>query len=316
MLRLIDDRFRVAALGLLLLAGAAAVSGCQLNTGPAIPPVPPSRAGEAPKDGVVREAEELNTVVQAAAVQERDINEYFRVVAQRMLDAAAKVDPRFVSQPIFKNVQFVLVDNPRPVAVAPGGRYIYVYTGLLAQCQTEDDLAAAMAHAYAHTVRLDNERWQQKPIDPAARGSRLDQVVYYHFVWPDQADGGRGYYTARQEDEATQTAFAIYAQGGWDPAAFNRVPTRGGAGGATRTADNRLRRSPEADPASFAGAKQQARAGGRVTSPALEYLAVLPACYGLPSTSPERQQIAMAIWKRVEPPPPPPPVVPDQPIPQ
>lgn len=316
MLRFIDDRFRVAALGL-LLAGVAALGGCQQNNRPAIPPVPPSRAGEAPKPGVVEEAEQLNTAVQAAAVKVRDINDYFTAVAQRLLEAAGKVDSKFVQQPIFKNAQFVLVDNPRPVAVAPGGRYIYVYTGLLQQCQTEDDLAAAMAHAYAHTVRLDNERWQQKAIDPAARGSRLDQVVFYHFVWPDQANGGQGYYTAKQEAEAAQTAFAIYAQGGWDPAAFNRLPTRGGAGGGARTADNRLRRSPEADPASFASIKQQAEAGGRVTGPAVEYLAVLPACYGPAIESPERQQVATAIWKRIEPPPPPPPVGgPEQPIPQ
>ncbi|MCM8757406.1 MAG: M48 family metallopeptidase [Candidatus Omnitrophica bacterium] len=59
---------------------------------------------------------------------------------------------------------FGVIDNKEINAFAVPGGYIYVYTGLLNKIESEDELAAVLAHEIAHIVNRDSVRMMQNQI--------------------------------------------------------------------------------------------------------------------------------------------------------
>ena len=102
-------------------------------------------------------------------------------------------------------MQFHLVDIPIINVFSTGGSHLYVYRGLFDFCHTEEELAAAMAHAYAHALNLDTEGTGMNPPegDAAAAAVAWDYVV--------------NRFAAQQEQESDKLAFRLYARAGWDP---------------------------------------------------------------------------------------------------
>ncbi len=148
--------------------------------------------------------------ISAADVSDSDLKEYVQLIGVRLSDAAHDAVPQRVANSFFSNIQFHLVDTPVLNVFTTGGRHVYVYRGLFQFCETEEELAAAMAHAYAHIINRDVERLAMKP-DP----KRPLNLVAWQFVSER--------FTAEQETEADKLAFQLYVKAGWDPTRFENL---------------------------------------------------------------------------------------------
>jgi len=283
----------LACMGLFALAVCA---GCQ--------------NGPTPAAEFVTQAEQLHRGSLASAVnRDKDLDDYFDEMGRRVIAGATAADPAKTHDPVFAHMGFHLVGSETVNAFDTGGGHIYVYNGLLQLCQSEDELAAVMAHEFAHAVSLDIEKTGMKPL-PA--GS-LDRMAYQFVLYP---------FTGTTELSADDLAFSFYVRGGWDPARFADIfdrlrvrnldlpstghPTLSARAAAAREAASHL--SPEsrnwrqptvADAQTFKELRARANAGSERADPtnrAWLYLRAFPNCL-LPADMPD-QRAAQAQLKK------------------
>jgi predicted Zn-dependent protease len=191
-------RFGVAPAVVLLLLGAAA--GC---------------GGPRPSRAFVEQARRLHDDALVSAVgRAPDLAEYVQLVGERLVAGAREAAPDKAKDPLFSRMKFHVVDVATNNVFTTGGEHVYVYAGLIAACENEEELAAAVAHAVAHALNLDV---QNLPIRPDPRG-QPPQAVAWQFVTHR--------FTAQQEWAADKLGFAVYAHGGWDPERFGTLFTR------------------------------------------------------------------------------------------
>jgi hypothetical protein len=273
------DNTRASRVGLLAaivaLAGVAS-TGCASN--------------RAPATRFVQQADQLhNNALASTITPDDELNDYVQQIGRRLEEAAQAETPDKARGPFFQNMQFHLVDSPIVNAITTGGAHVYVYRGLFDFCRTEEELAAAVAHAYAHALNLDFEQTQMRPPEDARP---LRQVVWDYVVHR---------FNEQQEDESDQLAFRLYARAGWDPAMFenlfvrlsdeypqppapDRAPLveRGSlARGMTAGIPRKWRQLPVADPRTFEGLRKQAnslRVASGTTNAAHLYLLAFPNC--------------------------------------
>ena len=106
-----------------------------------------------------------------------------------------------------REIQFHIAKSTVPNVFTTGGNQFYILSGGLSRCASEDELAAAMAHSYAHTLlRHINHNLHALPAD-SPPPSMLTRFVEHRF-------------SAGQEREADELAFLVHARSGWDPLAF------------------------------------------------------------------------------------------------
>src|SRR3954454_6522066 len=110
----------------------------------------------APAARFQRQAEQLHDGVLASTITPNDeLNDYVQEIGRRLEAAAKDVVPDKASGPFFQSMQFHLGDSPIVNVYTTGGAHVYVYRGLWEFCRSEEELAAAIAHAYAHAINLD-----------------------------------------------------------------------------------------------------------------------------------------------------------------
>jgi predicted Zn-dependent protease len=288
-----------------LLVGLAGV-GCAPN--------------RAPAQRFIEQAEQLHSgALASTTTNDEDLTAYVQELGRRLEKAADDVAPDKARGPFFKSLQFHLVNSPIVNVFTTGGSHIYVYRGLLDFCTSEEELAAAMAHAYAHALNLDPEQIGIKPGEKP----RALRVVAWDFVV--------NRFTLLQEQESDKLAFRIYARAGWDPARFQVLFTRlsdqyGGPAAldrqplSSRAAASRewmasagispkWRQLPVADPRTFDGLRKHASGlpfAGDASTEARLYLLAFPNCILQSDIEPQRK--AQQILR-----PPPPPTVPVEP---
>lgn len=267
-------------------------------------------ARRAPEGAFVEQAERLHSLVLKDAVTgDTDLNEYVQLVGRRLVDAARKEAPGKAAA--FRDMRFHLVYSPVVNAFPTGGPHVYVYNGLLQACDTEEELAAAMAHAYAHAINLDVEDTGIRP-DP----DLPMRLVMWQFV--------NNRFTVEQERAADALAYRLYCRAGYDPRQFEflfqkladnpRLPTAPdrlpltqrpqlASAGARRPARD-WRQLPVADPRTFLSLRAQARAFQEQNEVSLAahniVLAAFPNCV-LSGDLPEQ----LAAQEKLRPPPPP-----------
>ena len=114
----------------------------------------------------------------------------------------------------------VLDTNP-PIANAfvTGGKYIYVFTGLIKQAATEDELAFVLSHELGHSLLKHKERRKEDVTTTigsiavlAALLSKKHKEDYVDFAKIVMASYSRG-----DEEEADAIAVAISRRAGYDP---------------------------------------------------------------------------------------------------
>lgn len=302
-------RARLVTFSLVALSCVVAAGGCN--------------KGRAPAARFVAQAERLHDGALASTVTpDPDLRDYIQEVGTRLERAAREVAPDKARGPFFRSMQFHLVDVPIINAFTTGGRHVYVYRGLFDFCQSEEELAAAMAHAYAHALNLDVEGTGMSP--GAGGDNRPLRLVAWDFVV--------NRFDALQEEDADKLAFRLYARAGWDPARFgflfsrlsdrdedgdggstpapDRVPlaTRGAlARGMTAGIPRKWRQLPVADPITYRSLRERAGSLHYVSQAAevgnnepLLYLVAFPNCI-LSQDGPVQRQ----AQEMLRPPPPP-----------
>jgi predicted Zn-dependent protease len=282
-------------LALLLLAAA----GCQ---------------GPKPARAFVDQARRLHADALVSAVDRRqpDLAEYVQLLGERLMEGARDAAPDKARDPMFARMKFHVVDVATVNVFATGGEHVYVFAGLVAACENEEELASAMAHAVAHAVNLDV---QDLPIRPDPRVQRTPEQVAWQFVV--------NRFTAQQEWAADKLAFAIYARAGWDPDRFGTLYTRLGDQyrGATSVdraplsirpeaarvsgvdPNRRWRKPPVADRRTYAEMREAARSAAASAPQGMAaevMLRALPNCI-LPADQPDQLQ-AQEMIRPVPPP--------------
>jgi predicted Zn-dependent protease len=111
---------------------------------------------------------------------------------------------------------------------------MYIYTELFRQCKTEDELAAVMAHEFAHIYGRHVQKGMNRQyavIGTALAAAGAGYVAggkKHGAEYAGLAAAGAGAagqlvgmsFTRKDEDEADKLGFQFYARAGWDPAKF------------------------------------------------------------------------------------------------
>ena len=260
----------------------------------------------------VEQAQRLHADALVSAVSRQpDLNEYVQLLGERLVAGAREAAPEKSRDPMFARMKFHVVDVATMNVFTTGGEHVYVYAGLVAACENEEELAAAMAHAVAHALNLDV---QNLPIRPDPRGVPPEAVAWQFVV---------NRFTAQQEWAADKLAFALYARAGWDPERFGTLFTRLGDEyrGATSVdraplsirpeaarvsgvePNRRWRKPPVADRRTFAEMREAARSAAASAPQGMAaevLLRALPNCV-LPADQPDQLQ----AQEMIRPPPPP-----------
>lgn len=193
---------------------------------------------------VISQAAQVHTGLQPAVISDPELSQYVQTVGDRVIASAQQMNqegyhPKKVSKEdsawmFSKNMQFHFVASDQLNAFTTGGEHMYIYTKLFAQCKSEDELAAVMAHEFAHVYgrHVQNGMNYQTAMlgvtaAAGATGYALasdDNRLAYatSFAGAAAAAGqfvGMGY-TRNDEREADAMGFDFYARAGWDPKKF------------------------------------------------------------------------------------------------
>ena len=135
---------------------------------------------------------------------------------------------------MFRNEEFHLVNSKTLNAFTTGGSHMYIYSQLLEQCRSEDELAAVMAHEYAHVY----SRHVQKGMNRQYTNLGISAGAGLVGLAVGGKEHGQEYgatalvsattvtqflslgYTRDDEAEADKWGFHFYSHAGWDPAHF------------------------------------------------------------------------------------------------
>ncbi|HET6249696.1 MAG TPA: M48 family metallopeptidase [Tepidisphaeraceae bacterium] len=162
----------------------------------------------APAAKFIEQADRMHSgALASTVVVNTDLDDYVQQVADRVVAAAKLAAPGRVNVAFIDKVRCHLVSSNTINAFSTGGTHVYVTTGLFQQCQNEEELAGAIAHAYAHLIDLDLEATKMNP-NP---GEPLTMVAW---------DFVTNRYTLTQERRADALALSIFAQAGYDPDHF------------------------------------------------------------------------------------------------
>lgn len=169
----------LAALGLAVLgSGCASITRVGASVGQAAGVITPQQADSLIKsaDAVEKTFEDITpeqeyyigravgaTIISTYKVYDNDnANEYLNLIGQ----SAA----RFSDMPdTFKGYHFLILDTDEVNAFAAPGGFVFISRGMIRLCQTEDDLAAVVAHEIGHI--------QLKHAIGAIKSSRLTSAL-------------------------------------------------------------------------------------------------------------------------------------------
>jgi hypothetical protein len=109
---------------------------------------------------VISQAEDTNRHLEPAIMNDAQLAGYLQKIGGRIVEAARAVDAEHQGPKshfsesdnswMFENKEFHLVNSKTLNAFTTGGDHMYVYSQLFQQCKSEDELAAVMAHEFAH----------------------------------------------------------------------------------------------------------------------------------------------------------------------
>ncbi len=191
---------------------------------------------------VIGQAEDAHHELAPAVLDDPQLAGYLQEMGDRIVHAAKELSDKGFGPDshrkeddawMFTDVKFHFVNSETLNAFTTGGDHMYIYTQLLQQCRTEDELAAVMAHEYAHVYARHVHKGMNRQY-LAMGGALAGGVLGYTLADDDKlevaalAAAGTGAlagflnqgFTRGDEAEADQLGFAFYAHAGWDPAHF------------------------------------------------------------------------------------------------
>jgi predicted Zn-dependent protease len=202
----------------------------------------------APKDqSVLAQAADEHKALEPAVMEDAKLSNYLQSVGDRIIEAAVQLDREHVGPKahfdqsqdnkwMFSDkMQFHLVNSKTLNAFTTGGEHMYVYNALFQQCKTEDELAAVMAHEYAHVYCRHVAQGMQHQMTTLIAGALVGGAAGYALGGSDNklaaagtgaaVGAGAGHFlnmgfTRKDEAEADEYGFKFYTRAGWDPKHF------------------------------------------------------------------------------------------------
>ena len=192
---------------------------------------------------VIDQAADAHRELEPAVIDQGELANYIQELGHRVVDAAqamsqegygGKEYTRPDAQWMFSDdLRFHLVASDTLNAFTTGGEHMYVYTQLLANCRSEDELAAVVAHEYAHVYGRHVHKGMNRQY--AVLGGAVAAAILGHELAEENKEewaaisGTLALYagqflslgfTRDDEAEADQLGFDFYVRAGWDPARF------------------------------------------------------------------------------------------------
>src|SRR6185436_11721141 len=155
------------------------------------------------EQSLIDQGEALHRSLGPAVVDDARLKGYLQQMSTRMLAAARDVvREKFGGKDesewkYSREIQFHVARSTVANAISTGGHHVYVLLPALQRCANEDELAAAFAHAYSHTLLRHIEH--NVPVE-GADAPAAD--IALRFV--------EHRFTAKQEQEADDLAFRIH----------------------------------------------------------------------------------------------------------
>jgi predicted Zn-dependent protease len=193
---------------------------------------------------VIDQANQMHAGLEPAVITDPQLAGYIQAIGGRIIATAREMNRQNYgpsahreedSQWMYSSeMQFHFVNSKTLNAFTTGGEHMYIYTELFEQCQTEDELAAVMAHEYGHVYgRHIHKAMNRQYIvlgsaaamglaGYAAGGDKHGEEYGAAFAGAAVLVGniiGMGY-TRKDEAQADQLGFDFYVRAGWDPAHF------------------------------------------------------------------------------------------------
>jgi predicted Zn-dependent protease len=193
---------------------------------------------------VISQANQVHEGLEPAVINDPELTNYLQTVGDRIITAARKAQAEGMAPKSHSSedsdwmfgegMKFHFVNSDTLNAFTTGGEHMYIYTKLFETCKDEDELAAVMAHEYAHVycrhVQSGMNRQYAILGTAAAIGvatgvaAGSDHGVEYGTAAAGAAVAagqfvGMGY-TRKDESQADEYGFDFYVRAGWDPKQF------------------------------------------------------------------------------------------------
>ena len=211
----------------------------------------PGVCGCANDKKVMAVADSAQQELQPAVIDDAELGPYLQKIGQRIIQTATEMDhegfgpdshtksPDSNAWMFSDKMKFYLVSSKTLNAFTTGGNYMYIYNQLFLSCKSEDELAAVMAHEYAHVYArhvkngMDRQVGQNVGTGAVAVGTGVASLLFGSGLGSSisNAQTAGGYastagkyvgmgFTRGDEDEADKLGLAFYTRAGWDPHHF------------------------------------------------------------------------------------------------
>src|SRR5688500_4835184 len=221
------NRLRLPSLGavacaLALLAGTATGTGCATDR------------------QVIAQADQMHSALEPAVLEDEVLTNYLQEIGDRIIEAARESGPPKGSEEdnswMFSDrMRFHFVNSKTVNAFTSGGNHMYVYTALFEQAKSEDELAAVMAHEFAHVYGRHVHKGMNRQYGALAAAAVAGGAGYALAGEEKRTEGaalgaGAGLLVAqfanmgfarKDEAEADDLGFKFYTRAGWDPHKFD-----------------------------------------------------------------------------------------------
>ena len=194
---------------------------------------------------VIGQAQQFHQGLQPAVMDEAQLTRYLQEVGDRIIASAEELNKQGYGPKAHKKedaswmfdrggMRFHFVNSRTINAFTTGGNHMYIYTELFRNCETEDELAAVMAHEFAHVYARHVQKGMNRQIVTMLGAAGVGAAGYAaggKEKGAQYASAGAGLaamagqyfgmsYTRADEDEADRLGFQFYARAGWDPNRF------------------------------------------------------------------------------------------------
>ena len=191
---------------------------------------------------VISQANQAHTSLAPAVIEDPVLSTYIQDVGNRIIGAAQELNRQGGGKSgkednawmFSKNMRFHFVNSKTLNAFTTGGEHMYIYTGLFQQCKSEDELAAVMAHEFAHIYGRHVHKGMNRQyaiLGAAAAAGAAGYAAGGKEKGTEYAGMGAGAamlagqfvgmsFTRKDESEADALGFNFYTRAGWDPNRF------------------------------------------------------------------------------------------------
>ena len=194
---------------------------------------------------VMQAASGMHQQLEPAVIEDPELANYLQSIGERIISSAKELSQQGYGPKSHKSseanwmfgdkMKFHFVNSKTLNAFTTGGEHMYIYTPLFMQARSEDELAAVMAHEYAHIYARHVGKGMNRQYGAMAAAAALAGAGYlyggdekggqYAALGATAGMAGGQFinmgFTRKDENEADDLGFNFYTRAGWDPDKFD-----------------------------------------------------------------------------------------------